>query len=170
MDNVIALVAVIFGMTLCVVACLNGIGYMNEDLEYLQPKMRRVKLNRFFIKIIPQWGKNVGLNPKKYLEKKCEIYILIAVLALSVYINAIVWIAASTIVWFLVGKTAFVYCFFGSLLPFLVITVLTFYIDMQVKKKERQQFMKLEKDFDMPSKPQGSQREAPPERKTQDKP
>lgn len=149
-DKSLLLLLILF----CIISTLgnlNAIGGINEDLEYIRPKMRKVKISNVIIKFVPQWGTRAGLNPDDHLVRKSKVYILTVALSLIAYFNGLLWVTLEIFLCLLGTKTwILLYCFFGSCVYSIIIFVIDIcYINPKVKKTEKERFMKLDPIFDM---------------------
>ena len=146
MDNLYALIAVILSHCIATLAYLNGIGYTNEDLEYIQPKMRRVKLNKVLLNLVPQWGTRAGIPPAKPVKKQ-EVYILTVVLALGAYINYIVWGIITIILYCVTQKVPAVYYSLGVCAYGLILLMIVFFVRIKITRIEIKNRGRLDRDF-----------------------
>ena len=146
MDNLYALIVVILWYSIATLAYLNGIGSVNEGLEYIQPKMRRVKLNKVLLNLVPQWATRAGIPPAKPVKKQ-KVYILTVVLALGAYINKIVWIIIDTVLYCVISKEVLIYCILGGGAYGLILLMIVFFVRIKITRIEIKNRGRLDRDF-----------------------
>ena len=122
MDDIFSFIMYLVCYFFVMVGGCGGIGAINEDLEIIKPKMRKVKLPEKLKDHIPQWGPRALAPSREVGSNKSEVYILTVILTICHYIYHILCFIGIILVYILAPS----YLFEWGGLPFLCyIVVLT---------------------------------------------
>ena len=123
----------------------NIIGRINENLEIIKPKMRKIKIPEWLKYYIPQWGKRGGVDPPGAISKS-EVYILTFTLAICNYIfHALCFISA--IIVFMLVPSAVVWILLPIGCVFVVFIVIHSVTEFWKNKIETKNQGRLNRDF-----------------------
>ena len=158
MDDIFLLIMYLFFCFIAMVAESCGIGAMNEDLEIIKPKMRKIKLPEKLKDYIPQWGPRRDVPSREVGSNKSEVYILTVILAICNYIYHILCFMAIIIVYILAPS-----CLKWSLLPLVCFFVVLIGINSVVAFQRNRIVTKnpggLDRDFTIENKDNNDKKE-----------
>lgn len=151
MDDIFLFIMhLVFYFFVMVIGC-GGIGNINEALEIIKPKMRKVKIPEKLKYYIPQWGPRRDVPSREVGSNKSEGYILTVILTICHYIYYILCFIGIIIVYILApsylewGALPFV-CSFAVLIG--IYSVVAF----QRNRIETKNPGRLDKDFTIDKK------------------
>lgn len=132
MDDIFLFIMhLVFYFFVMVIGC-GGIGNINEALEIIKPKMRKVKIPEKLKYYIPQYCRHSWETPP---PRKSELYVLTVVLAVCNYIFHILCLTGAIIIYLLVPSgVGWIILPIGCFLA--VFTIILFVTDFQREKIE----------------------------------
>ena len=140
-----ALISLLVFCSLSMVAENNGIGGINENLEIIKPKMRKVKLPEKLKYCIPQWAKRGGADPPG-AKSKAEVYILTLILTICNYIFHILCFIGTIIVYILI-PSGLDWTILPLVCSVVVTAGITFVTGFQRNRIETKNRGRLDRDF-----------------------
>ena len=134
-----------------------GIGVMNEDLEIIKPKMRKVKLPEKLKDYIPQWAPR-SLVPSRDVESKSEVYILTVILTICNYIyHTLCFIA--TIIVYILAPSYLKWSFLPIGCSAAVMAGINFVVEFQSNRILRKNPLRMDRDFTIENKDNNDKKE-----------
>lgn len=146
--DILLLIVVLVSCVIAMLAANTGIGRINENLETINPKTRKVKIPEKLKYYIPQYCRHSWETPP---PRKSELYVLTVVLAVCNYIFHILCLTGAIIIYLLVPSgVGWIILPIGCFLA--VFTIILFVTDFQREKIETKNPGRLDKDFTIDKK------------------
>lgn len=136
---------IFFSITIIITVFANMriIGYINEAMEMLEIKMRRVKIPLKFMPFVHLFGEKVEPFPDNF---RPEVYILTVILTIVSYIYEVLTVAAAITVFILIPDII-LYIFFAPAIYSIMLAAIMQIYKIKIDRRDRKNFMRLVNDF-----------------------
>lgn len=145
--DIIKLVTALAWVFIGMLAMINCIGGINEDLELIKPKLVRIKIPEKLKYYIPQWCKKGGADPR-YKRRKSKVYVLTIILTIFNYIFALLCVIVEVLVFIFVPSKIF-YVLYITMGYYVIMTALMLIFNFWSFKKTKGISPEIDKDFKM---------------------